>query len=219
MAESPPVDIIMMLKAGGAAIAAESLSTVESETGWTDDFTAGKYFEIEDFDFGINVVDSDTSAVSKDQNKAGTHQTQEKKSGRFTKWIQNIAATSGPSATGTIYPVEMEPFSFTRQIDCASPLMFKNCFKTIPFDSAAVVMRKTGGIRGTSALAATPFLRIDFSAVLFIAIDWDGGEFVKEKCKFVCRSVKVKYRTQKHSGGGGSLFYTGPLDLQKPTGG
>jgi type VI protein secretion system component Hcp len=225
MADTSSVDILMMLKAGGTAIVAESMSTVESETGWTDDFTTGKYFEISDFDFGINVVDSDSTASSKDQTKSATGQTPEKKSGRFSRWVQNMAATAGPGASGTIYPVEMEPFSFSRQIDCASPLIFKNCFKTIPFDSAALVMRKTGGVstglggvRGITSTAAVPFLRIDFTGVLFVAIDWDGGELVKEKCKFVSRSIKVKYRTQKHSGGKGDLFYTGPLDLQKATG-
>ncbi len=195
MAERSPVDIVMMLKAGGTAIEAESQSAVDGETGWTDDFTAGKYFEIEDFDFGINVVDSDspeTKGTGKEE--AGRSKP---KSGRFSKWVQGLTVATGQGAGGTLYPVEMEPFSFTRQIDSASPLLFKNCFKTIPFDSGAVVMRKAGGLGATSDGTGLAFLRIDFTSVLFVAIDWDAGEVVKEKCKFVCRSVKVKYPDAK----------------------
>jgi hypothetical protein len=35
------------------------------------------------------------------------------------------------------------------------------------------------------------FLRIDFTDVLVIGVDWDSGDVVKEKCKFICRGVKV----------------------------
>ena len=112
----------------------------------------------------------------------------------------------------------MEPFGFTRQIDNASIPLFYDCFQTKSFDSAAVVMRKSGGIQNTtSGLAAVPFLRIDFKEILIVSLDWDGGEIVKEKCKFVCRQVAVQYAQQQHSGKAAKPLGGSFLTLQKST--
>jgi type VI protein secretion system component Hcp len=222
MAQSIPVDIIMMLKpaGGGPAIDAESTSAIDGETGWTDDFTTGKYFEIEDFSFGIEIEDNDTSASKPAVTDPKTGVTSmPPKTGKFTKWVQGIAAASGPGALSTLYPVQMDQFSFTRQMDAASPVLFKNCFKTIPFDSAAIVMRKNAGIMDqNSGIGHIGFLRIDFTnGVLITSIDWDAGEVVKEKVKMVCRTVQVKYRAQKSDGTPGRLSNSSKLDLKKAT--
>jgi type VI protein secretion system component Hcp len=87
-------------------------------------------------------------------------------------------------------------------MDTASPLLVQRCFQSKPYVSAALVMRKVGGTQfgSDSTIAALPFLRIDFSTVLITSVDWDAGDVVKEKCSFVCRGVKVKYRRQAFAG-------------------
>jgi type VI protein secretion system component Hcp len=227
MAQANPVDIIMMLKEVGSSngIEAESMSAVDAkDVGWTDDFKPGQYFEIEDFTLGIDIEDNDSAATAPTAptlvtGKDGKPIATQPKSGKFTKWTQGTAATAGPGLS-TLYPVQMDAFSFTRQMDFASPKLFKNCFKTIPFDSATIVMRKTGGVMDKkTGIGHMAFLRIDFTGVLITSIDWDGGEVVKEKCKMVCRTVEVKYRAQNHDGTPGKPALSSKLDLKKATSG
>jgi hypothetical protein len=144
-------DMLMFFKNGTTAIAGEGQSAVDPTDAFTSDFEDGKFIEIEDFDFGIDVVDSDSSATStKDAGKTDTSKTKEK-TGRFSKWIQGIGASTGQGAAGALYPVEMEPFSLTKQLDIASPVLFQNCFQTKPFDSAVLVRRKVGGQQSPAA--------------------------------------------------------------------
>jgi type VI protein secretion system component Hcp len=214
MPQGNVLDILMMMKQNGTAIDGEGFSQFTSESSWTDDFQSGKFFEIEDFDLGIDLVDKDSSSTKPTTGTGQQQASQEKdKTGRFSKWVQGIANVS---PNGQMYPIELEPFSFTKQADSASPILFKSCFKTLPFDSAVVVVRKTGGLQGTSNVGAgLPFIRIEFKDVLVISVDYDCGEVIKEKCKFVARSVQVKYRTQNADGSGGKSSYTSQLSLQK----
>ena len=106
-------------------------------------FKKGQFFEIEDFDFGIQAVDTDSAAVAAKPPTGGDpHATDQTKArtGQFAKWIQNKTV----SMEGGGYPIEMSPFQFTRQLDIASPLLFQRCFQTKPYNSAALVMRKVG---------------------------------------------------------------------------
>lgn len=221
MAQGNILDILMMMKQNGNAIDGEGFSQFDSESSWTDDFQTGKFFEIEDFDLGIDLVDKDSSSTTKAPTTGSGHQqaNQEKeKTGRFSKWVQGIAhVTPSGQAASQMYPIEMEPISITKQADCASPILFKSCFKTIPFDSAVIVIRKTGGIQKSqsNAGAGLPFIRIEFKDVLVIAVDYDCAEVIKEKWKFVARSVQMKYRIQNSDGSGGKPFYTSQLNLQK----
>jgi type VI protein secretion system component Hcp len=217
MPQGNVLDILMMMKQNGTAIDGEGFSQFDSESSWTDDFQTGKFFEIEDFDLGIDLVDGDSSSTTKPTTGTGQQQTgqQKEKTGRFSKWVQGIATVS-PSGSSQMYPIEMTPFGFTKQADAASPILFKSCFKTLPFDSAVVVVRKTGGLQGKNSVGAgLPFIRIEFKDVLVISVDYDCGEVIKEKCKFVARTVQVKYRTQNADGSGGKSSYTSQLSLQK----
>jgi hypothetical protein len=70
------------------------------------------------------------------------------------------------------------------------------CCNSKSFASATLIKRKAAGT-DTSGHA---FLRIDFKDVLVIGLDWDSGDVVKEKCKFICRGVKVQYKPQTSDG-------------------
>ena len=208
-------DCLMMFEKSGNAIPAEGQSEIDTKDALMKGFVKGRFFHVEDFDFGISVVDTDSPA--KDTRKDDGEKT--KKTGRFSKWIQGLSVSVGQGSSGSLYPIEMEPFSFSRQIDIASPVLFYNCFQTKPFNSAVLVRRRMSGlVPGSSNLTSIPFLRIDFGSVLLISVDWDGSEQIKEKCKFVCRSVKVQYRPQRPDGSPGDTIGGDWLSLKKTTG-
>jgi type VI protein secretion system component Hcp len=194
-------DVLMMVVGSdGKGVPAEcqtELATGKDKDDMMDGFVKGTYFELEDFDFGMNVEDRDDESTA--DNQTDTKKT-DKKSGKgkakFQRWMSMpIGAKASIDSDGG-YPVDLEPFSFTRHMDKASPLFFNAISSKLSFKSATVVKRKdVGAETGPQA-----FLRIDFTDVLFISIGWDNGEIVKEKCKFICRQVLVKYRPQAHSG-------------------
>jgi type VI protein secretion system component Hcp len=217
-------DTLMMLVSGGQPISAESMATIDSsDTDMMKGFQVGKFFEIEDFDLGIDLNDTDSSATqtTNQPNQHGNQQTDKSKSSaRFSKWVQGIAVTVGHGTNSQLYPVQMEPFGFTRQMDCASPVLFQNCFQTKPFDQAVVVKRKRGinsAIDLGTSYVHVPYLRLEFTGVLLISADWDGSETMKEKYKFVSQTVVVKYRQQKHDGTKGAVVGGTLLSLKKAT--
>jgi hypothetical protein len=55
--------------------------------------------------------------------------------------------------------------------------------------------------------------------VLIVAVDWDGSDIVKEKVKFVCRTVSVKYRPQMAHGKAGATIGGQELSLVKAANG
>jgi type VI protein secretion system component Hcp len=227
MASNNNLDILMkIVDVKSGAIAGEGMSTLDQEDPYTEDFKPGLFFEIEDFDVGIGLEDTDSSSRKSAQTPGpggalSANQTAQdaKKTGKFAKWVQGLDIGGGGGGTGSqLFPIQLEEVSITRQIDQASPLLFQRCFLTQDFASATLVMRKAGdlmyGPKGN--IASMPFLRIDFKPILITSITWDVGDVVKEKLKFVCREIKVQYRPQKNDGSAGkNVPTTAPLTLVK----
>jgi type VI protein secretion system component Hcp len=216
-------DILMWIKDDSGPVHGESTTAFDKHDDFTKDFEKHKFFELEDFDFGIGLDDSDSSSKSSAQppRHSGTpapnqNTVQAPRGPKFSNWIQG-----GPSAS---YPIQMEEVAITREIGAASPVLFQKCFKTLECKSAALVMRKVGGLAVAQSdagkhIAALPFLRIDFSPVLITTISWDVGDYIKEKLKFVCRNVQVQYRVQTHHGTGDIVIKTDVLSQVKSTNG
>jgi type VI protein secretion system component Hcp len=221
MAEGADFDTLMMFVSGGQPISAECGASIDTkDTDMMTGFQAGKYFEIDDFELGIDLTDTD-SAAAQTGNKQDQQTGKDKKTtAKFSKWVQGLNVAVSQGSNSQLFPVEMEPFAFSRLMDISSPLLFQNCFQTKPFDSATIVKRKRGiisAIDSRTALTHVPYLRIDFKNVLLISVDWDGGDMMKEKYKFVSRSVTVKYRQQNHDGSKGAVIGGTELSLQKAT--
>ncbi len=188
------IDMVMMFIKDGTPVDAGSLAEINPNDEFFRGFVAGKFFDIDSFEMGINLVDQDTTLATKKEDK--------EKGGRFSKWVQNIMPVVQPGSR--LFPLEMEPVSFSRKMDNFSPLLFQLCFKTKTFDQVSVVKRQV--FHKADAGVSLPFLRVDFKQVLVTALDWDIEEEVKEKCKFVCRSVAVKFRPQKQRGTPGATI-------------
>jgi type VI protein secretion system component Hcp len=184
------IDLLMKFVKGGDAIKAECQANLDPTDRFLEDFKPGRFFEIDEFNFGVGLEDDDAALSGKHHETRGDDRSDKKSRGRtrFDQWLSGERTKA--------YPVDLEPFSFSRQMDQASPLLFEMCCNSQSFTSATLVKRKAA----STDVSGQGFLRIDFTDVLVIGVDWDSGDVVKEKCKFICRGVKVQYKPQSASG-------------------
>ncbi len=209
------------VQSNGEGVKAEGAAALKKDDRLLFDFWPGKFFEIEDFTFGLNVEDSEPGGKTLTMPGAPRPPGSPAPAGQSAHAVKFAAWRDAKKNTNQIdqiaYPVVLEPFSFTRLMDKASPVFFHNCCNSISFDSATLVKRKVTG----ATLALQAFLRIDFSNVLIVNLDWDDGHIVKEKCKFICRGVTVQYKRQASDGSLGapsSAEWTRDLALRGSTG-
>jgi type VI protein secretion system component Hcp len=174
--------LMRLVQSSGEAISAECRATLNAPDDLMTGFTAGKYFQIEDFSFGVGLADSNEQTAA----KPGAPQLD------FAKWRGEPAGRGG----STEYQLDVEPVSFTRLMDQASTVLFDACCQSQTLQSGTIVSRRSlGDDKGAKA-----YLRIDFTDVLIIGLDWDEGDVVKEKYKFVCRGVKMQFKPQASDG-------------------
>ena len=207
----------------GGPVWAESTLDVAKEDKLMKDFEPitdyndySNFFEVQSFDFAMNVVPAD--AVSGGHNRGlGTP-------GGLTYPMQpnggTAAAGHGAAKVGdpfqswrsatehdarkTKFKLSFDSFRFTRVIDGASPLFFQYCSRQKSFKSAAIVKRVSTGLRGGLDRQSLAFMRIDFKEVLLKSVKWSDGALVTESCEFVCNSLSFQYRQQQVGGSLGS---------------
>lgn len=189
---------LLMKFVKGQAIIAEGSSKLDPTDSFVADFVAGKFFEVEAFSLGLNVQDSEGGNNPLNQASSQRASVQPDGTGyrpSFAAWrdaknktLQQVAEIA--------YPVTLEPFSFSRAMDKASPILFQSCCNSVSFESATLVKRKVAGEDN----ALQGFLRMDFANVLIVGIDWSDDVIVKERCKFICRGVTVQYKRQNSDG-------------------
>ena len=110
--------------------------------------------------------------------------------------LQKVAAVhlNDTTAAGVPVPVDMQPVSFTRRFDSASPTLLQAMVTGDTLQSLIVVKRKASGADSAGLI----YLRVDFSDVLVIALDWqDSDRFIEEKCTFIWRKAQIRYRLAK----------------------
>jgi type VI protein secretion system component Hcp len=198
-------DMLMMFKGVGGE--AQSVLAGEKDDPLAKDFTAGNFFEIKDFKFGVNQVDSGGSGsggkptLTDEHKKAGYEQKADGtivdkegktipggtvSSPKFTNFVTNKGKTS--------YPSDLDPFEFTRFIDIASVSLFQGLTTLKTFPSVSLVKRKAMGVvLNSDTIALRGYLRFDFTDVLLTDLDWEEDDVVKETVKFICRGVTVRY--------------------------
>jgi type VI protein secretion system component Hcp len=115
---------------------------------------------------------------------------------KFSKWRNERAANAG----STRYPLEVEPVTFTRYMDQASTTLLQALFDSQSLASASIVRRIDTGS------GAAAYLRLDFTDLLIVGIDWDDDELIEEKFKFICRGVQVRFRPQNSDGSLGAAI-------------
>jgi len=190
MAEKQTDVLMKLVTIGGQGVAAGARSALSKDDKLLFDFWAGKFFEIDEFSLGLELEDFETTGSA----NPGAAANAAVPTGKFSSWRDLRKSTTDIKAI--TFPVDMEPFSFTRAIDRASPVLFQSCANSVGFASATVVKRKPTG----QTLAMQGFLRFDFKDVLIVKISWTGGALQKEKCQFICRGLTVQYRAQNADG-------------------
>ncbi len=143
----------------------EELSTKPSS------LTAGKVFEVEEYNFDIEQT-------------------------------LNIGSQSSGAGAGK---VTFNPFSITRSIDIASPILYQMACSGTAFETVTLALRKSMGA-GAAAIGGEDtsggiFLRFDFKLVAVKTISWAHDETSpKETVSFEYGGLQMRYMRQKAEG-------------------
>jgi len=106
----------------------------------------------------------------------------------------NIGSSSSGAGAGK---VTFNPFSITRKIDKASPLLFEMACSGTAFESVVLALRRSGATPGSGAI----FLRYDFKLVAVKSISWSsGGDAPMEAVTFEYGGLQVRYAAQTPTG-------------------
>jgi type VI secretion system secreted protein Hcp len=118
---------------------------------------------------------------------------------------QTLNIGSQPSGAGA-GKVTFHPFRITRKADKSSPVLFQMACSGTPFQTVALVLRKSAG--GSSASAA--FQKFTFKLVAVKTISWVGSvESQKESVTFEFGGMVIEYWEQKPDGSMGVKILDG----------
>jgi type VI protein secretion system component Hcp len=204
------IDILMKIVDDHGPVIGESQSTLARGDDFVKGFEPGLFFDIADYDLDVALRGEESSGEA-DGDGAGQKlgpdgrplKPKKKKGGGggFGQWL--AASREG-------YPVDLQPFQFTKQLDNTSPLLFYFCANSVSLKSATMVARKASGQKLASAGGGDQkvvsqgywgYLRLDFFDVLLTSVNWDvDGAVGKEKVKLICRRLQLQYRAQKPDG-------------------
>ena len=111
---------------------------------------------------------------------------------------QTLSIGSSASGVGA-GKVTFNPFSITRKIDKASPLLFQMACSGTTFET--VVLALADSVGGAKPAAGSIFLRFDFKLVAVKTISWsyDAGS-PKEVVTFEYGGLQVRYSPQNPNG-------------------
>lgn len=138
---------------------------------------------------------------------------------KYQGFIDDISVWDETNGFG--YGCDLEEVTISRKVDCMSLELLELCGKQQAIDYIIVVRRKpVGTSRGGSTSNSGPkefkaYLRYKFSEVLLTGVEWEDGEVVKEKVKFIYRTIETKYKPQQDDG---SLAASIGADYEYPIG-
>ena len=113
----------------------------------------------------------------------------------------NIGSQASGAGAGK---VNFNPFSITRKIDKASPLLFQMACSGTPFETVVLALAKSSGgatAGGVKSAAGVIFLRFDFKLVAVKTISWSyDAESPKERVTLEYGGLQVRYSQQNPNG-------------------
>jgi type VI protein secretion system component Hcp len=198
-------DLLMKFVMNGKPIAGGSTTELAPSSSGANPllagFQSGRMIEIDSLSFRCGTSGSEPGAPPKPKDpnqRRGSGDDDEPepmnpKPGGYQSWR---------AGKTTKYPLDIQPVSFNRTIDIASPVLIQSCIDCTSFDSATLVKRKPAGTK----TAGEVYLRMDFIGVLVIKVDWSDGDTVKETISFIARSITVSYRAQLANGSLGPVI-------------
>ena len=227
MAE-PVTDLLMMISVDGSnGVPAGSTASVNGKDPMNEGFVAGRFFELEEFGFGMKLESNEGkgTAVS-GQSKttpaganAATGLAPPKPSEKdFAIWRSVKAGETEPVLP---YLCKPEAFTIKRLVDAATPVLFDHCAKRQKFKRAVIIKRYRGQGDGSERGASSgvpntlTFLRMEFGQVMLTSLDWSDGEVVTETGRFVFQTFSVTFIQQKADGSAGRQIQAGWEKLAK----
>lgn len=206
MADTSKADIVMKFVAkGNGKVWAESRLGVLKSDKFMDGFEPildfhhySNFFEVTTFNFAIEVKPQDQGVGALSQHGQAAHAGGTAPTGHdpFSRW----RSAKADEYRDIKYPIEFDTFTFSRFIDGASPIFFAACCNQESFESATLVRRVSAGIAGGTDRQSIGFLRIDFRDVLLTGLAWDDGDMVTERCTFICKAMRIRYKPQRADG-------------------
>jgi len=222
-------DVLMtFIQTDGSGLEAECASKWNSADSMSNDFTTGTFFELEDFSFGGGLELTDDSARDKfsagsngsersneltprddpgkqgkeggkDRRDRGERKCKAASGGRGTKFEAYVQGLNGWEKK---LKLDVPEISVSRQMDKCSPLLFQSCMTMQAFRRAVIVKRKIIGNLAARRVNVPlmGYLRFEFDQPLITSIDWEDGDIIKEKFKFVCRGIRMIYKPQDPNG-------------------
>ena len=197
-------DILMTVTGPSGQMRTDSrvaFSSLQGSGGLTNGFFEHFIFELKEFSFAVGAKSS--LGGSEKEKKARELAEQ------AAKAQPGVAPLAAPAPIHTIGPAEaareagkndtpdMQPIEFTRLMDSASTLLMAALVGCTTLPSVSIVKRKAAG----TANGGEAYLRLDFTEVLLIGLDWkESSDVVEETGTFIYRKLKVSYRPQSQDG-------------------
>ena len=219
MAE-PVTDLLMMISVDGKdGVPAGSTSSVNAKDAINEGFVEGRYFELEEFGFGLKLQPQEGRVVATDPG-----QVMARPAGANGGTGGGAVASPGDKDFGIwrsvkadehepVLPYRCKPeaFSIKRLIDNATPVLFAHCAKRQEFARAVIIKRFRGYGEVAAAKSSTvggipkmhTFLRMEFASVMLTSMDWSDGEVVSETSRFTFQTFKAIFVQQNDDGSAG----------------
>jgi type VI protein secretion system component Hcp len=203
--EQNKTDLVMKFVLDGNPVPAESNLDVAPGDPLMTDFSTGtdydfysNFFEATSFEMGMSLKEDDESSSLLNPNaRLGAHPVKVATPvGQYSRW----RSATQDEYKKVPFRLEFDKFSFKRVIDSASPIFFEACCMSRTFDSAVLVKRIAQGDQSEGNAPSIGYLRVDFSKVLIIGVNWDDGDVVMEQCEFICQGLTIAYRQQQQNG-------------------
>ena len=202
--ESDSGDLLLKMVLNGTAIEGASKTALTAEgrqkSKLATGFDLGKYLEIDSFTLrcGTSGLEPGTVPPPPPSQHDQTWATHAKDSEEKKETLGALARKGGYQAwrrgdMNIKYPLDIQPITFTKPADISSKILIQNCIDCVSYDSATIIKRRPAG----TDLAGEIYMRIDFTGVLVIKVDWaDEDDYVKETVSFIARGITVSYRPQ-----------------------
>lgn len=166
-----------------------------------EDFAPGYYFEVLDFDLGLDLkgdeVETGSAATSashaRNGHKPAVSGTPATKATTFTAW-----RTADPSRLKSLppYPIVPDVLKFTRSMDRASPVLFKHYANRLEFGTAVLIKRLIWG--ETSTLQTV--MRLELLDTALVDLSWTQGDVIRETLQLEYKKLTLSFRVQDDDG-------------------
>jgi type VI protein secretion system component Hcp len=204
--DSDSGDLLLKMVLNGTAItgASQTVLTVPGKAAspLAKGFTTGSMIEIDNFTLRLGTSGLEPGSAPPPPPHNSGWPTSEKTEEEKRESIGALARKGGYQSWrgGKLdmkYPLDIQPITFEKPADVSSKALIDTCIACASYDSAAIIKRKPIGADS----AGEVYLRIDFTGVLVIKVDWaDEDDYIKETVSFIARGITMSYRAQTSSG-------------------